>query len=634
MRHVILLGVAVAACSLSGAKTSNNSLPETARAEIATAVAAAAQKPHPRLFADEAGFAALRARAETDADVKRGVDYVRAHADDILPSKPATRAMEGRRLLGVSRRVLERINTLALAYRLFGNRAHLDRAVAELRAVCAFEDWNPSHFLDVAEMSLAVATGYDWLYNDLDAATRAELAAGLRAKGLDAARKPAWWITARNNWGQVCHAGILAAALALAEENPAEAACFVQRAIDKLPLSMAAYAPRGNFPEGPGYWSYATDFNVVALTLLMDTLGSDFGLLAQPGFRETADYLDLVTGPSGRTFNYADGGDGRGTDMASWWFARRLNRPAVLPYFEVEAYRKFCARRQSRSRMFAYGLFEVRAPAADAKIDLPRAWEGGGSVPIAVLRSSWTDPRALFAGFKGGSPSSNHGHMDGGSFVFEAKGVRWAVDLGAENYHKIESLGMKLWGMHQNSERWKIYRLNAWSHNELVLDNCAQNVKGFGKVLEAREAEGALSAALDLTSLYTNATHVARRGVMATDGSRFEIRDVVRGLRAGAPIRWSMVTRAKAEVAADGALVLREKGETLRLVQTGALKGAWQIAPAKGPNTWDGENKGCSQVMFTVLMPATGEAALTVAFDLPRPSHKFCLHPARGVCEK
>ena len=25
-----------------------------------------------------------------------------------------------------------------------------------------FEDWNPSHFLDVAEMTFALAIGYDW----------------------------------------------------------------------------------------------------------------------------------------------------------------------------------------------------------------------------------------------------------------------------------------------------------------------------------------------------------------------------------------------------------------------------------------------------------------------------------------
>ena len=54
-----------------------------------------------------------------------------------------------------------------MAYRLYGDRRHLDRCLAEMRAVSAFQDWNPRHFLDVAEMSLALALGYDWLYGDL-----------------------------------------------------------------------------------------------------------------------------------------------------------------------------------------------------------------------------------------------------------------------------------------------------------------------------------------------------------------------------------------------------------------------------------------------------------------------------------
>lgn len=211
----------------------------------------------------------------------------------------------------MSREVLDRVSTLAMAYRLFGDQKYLDRAVDELRAVCAFEDWNPSHFLDVAEMSMAVATGYDWLYGDLDEATRREIAAALRKNGLDASRQVKWWIKARNNWNQVCHASILAAALALAEENPAETARFAQRAIDCLPIAMAAYAPKGNFPEGPGYWSYATEYNVLALKLLEGALGNDFGLASLPGFRETAHNLDFVTGLSGKLFNYADSGDRR-----------------------------------------------------------------------------------------------------------------------------------------------------------------------------------------------------------------------------------------------------------------------------------------------------------------------------------
>ena len=90
--------------------------------------------------------------------------------------------------------------------------------------------------------------------------------------------------------------------------------------------------------------------------------------------------------------------------------------------------------------------------------------------------------------------------------------------------------------------------------------------------------------------------------------------DSVAGLRAGAPIRWAMVTHATPEVLETGDLLLRERGKALRLTQTGAQKGAWQIAPAQGPNPWDGENKGCSQITFTVPMPEQGAARLGVAF--------------------
>ena len=608
-----------------GGKRASNGLPETARPAIAAATAQAAQRPHPRLFADAAGFAALRARAASDAYVKMGAEHVRECAGGLLGTPPVERIKEGRRLLAVSRRALLRINTLALAYRLGGRRAHLDRAVAELRAVCAFSDWNPSHFLDVAEMSLAVATGYDWLYADLDAATRREIAAGLRRHGLEAGRRAQWWIRANNNWGQVCHAGMLAAALALAEEDPGDAARFVQRCVDNLPCSMKALAPNGNYPEGPGYWNYGVEFNFAALALLEAALGSDFGLAALPGFRETGAYPDLVTGPSGRTFNYADGGDGRGTCPATWWFAQRFNRPELLPYFEADAYRRYCTERKTRkgvsvpahggNRMFAYGLFYVRTPPADLRPDMPLVWNAGGPVPITVQRSSWDNRTAFFVGLKGGSPSANHGHMDGGSFILEARGVRWALDLGAENYNKIEQLGMNLWDMKQGSDRWRVFRLGTSSHNVLMLDGCPQRVTGFAQVREVKETPPS-AVTLDLTSLYTNATEVLRRGVMAADGTRYELTDTVAGLRAGAPIRWAMVTHATPEVQGSGDLLLRARGQTLRLAQTGAQKGTWRIAPAQGPNPWDGENKGCSQITFTVPMPEQGAARLGVAFAL------------------
>jgi len=619
-----LLACLLLPLALWGAKPRSNELPDAARPEFAAAAVRAARIPHPRLFADAAGFAALKARAATDEYVKMGAEHVRELADDLLPTVPLARVKTGFRLLGVCRTALYRINTLALAYRLYGNRAHLDRAVAELKAVCAFTDWNPSHFLDVAEMSLAVATGYDWLYDDLDAATRRELAAGLRRNGLDASAIPAWWVHARSNWGQVCHAGILAAALALAEENPADTARYVQRCVTLLPESMDLLAPNGNYPEGPSYWNYGAEFNFVAIALLEGTLGTDFGLAARPGFRETAAYPDLVTGPSGKTFNYSDGGDGRGTCPATWWFARRFDRPGILPYFETAAYRRYCTERRTvkgasrpvhaGNRMFAYGLFWVRTPAAGQAVDLPLAWNAGGCMPIVVQRSSWDDATALFVALKGGSPSHNHGHMDAGSFILEAKGVRWAVDLGAESYNGIERRGISLWNSDQESGRWKIYRLATESHNVLMLDGCPQRVKGSAAVTEAK-GTAPFAATLDLTSLYTNATRVVRRGEMAADGSSYRLTDVVEGLRAGAPIRWAMTTRAQVESAGRD-LVLRQKGHVLRLSQSGPLTASWSVAPAKGPNAWDSPNKGCTQIAFTLPMPGEGPARFGVKFTV------------------
>ena len=618
MKKILLVALMLPLALWGAAKKKPTSgIPDAAavRTEISSAAGRAARVAHPRLFGTAKDFAALRARRGTDELVRLGADRVVRGAEALLKEPVLTRKQEGRRLLGVSREALYRISTLAMAFRLTDDVRFRDRGVAELRAVCAFSNWNPSHFLDVAEMSLAVATGYDWFYPDLDPAVRKEIAAGLRRHGLDASRSATGWVRSSNNWGQVCHAGILAAALALAEEDPAETGAFVQRCVDNITISMKALAPNGNYPEGPGYWNYGVEFNAIALMLLEGTLGNDFGLAKQPGLKETAEYLDVVTGPSGLTFNYADGGSGRGSSVATWWLASRFQRPDILPAFEVGAYRKYCAdpKARGRNRLFAHSLFYVKTPPADCPNRQPLVWDAQGPVPIVVQRASW-DKDAFFVGLKGGSPSANHGHMDAGSFVLEAKGVRWAVDLGAESYNRIEQLGMGLWNMKQDSDRWKIYRLNTESHNELMLDGQPQYVRGFAKVTQVTKGPGS-TAVLDLTSLYTNATRVVRTGTLAADGRSYTLTDEVAGLKAGAPIRWSLMTRAEATV--DGAsVVLKEQGKTLRVTATtGAQRGQWQVVDAKGPNAWDAENKGCRQLQFTFPAPEKGTAKFAVRFE-------------------
>jgi hypothetical protein len=578
-----------------------------------------AEKRHPLLFADAAAFAALRERTAATECGRLGLERLRFEADQMSAFPPAERQLEGRRLLGVSRRVLHRVATLALAYRLTDHRPYLDRAAAEMRAAAAFTDWNPSHFLDVAEMTLALAVGYDWLYHDLDPATRDAVAAAILEKGLHTSLKHTGWVKASNNWGQVCHAGMLAGALALMDRHEALAADIAHRAIINLPRSMRAFAPKGCYPEGPSYWSYGTDFNVLALCLLTGVLKSDFGLADLPGFAETADYLDLVTGPSGLTFNYADGGMGRGTDCATWWFARHYRRPDVLAYFEREAFTRYCQDRTPFSaadranRLFPFTLFWLQPVDAGLSPKAPLNWFSEGEVPITVHRTSWDNAAALFVGFKAGSPSAPHGHMDAGSFVLDADGVRWAYDLGMESYHRIESRKMDLWSPKQTSDRWRVFRLSSLSHNTLVIDGQLQLAKGKSRITAFRDAAEP-STTIDLSPVYTNASHVLRTGTLLATGE-LRIDDTLKGLRPGATVRWGMVTKARPGLPAAGALTLREAGKQLRLTALHASNTVWKTyETARTPNEWDSPNPGTVMVGFEALAPETGELSLSVLF--------------------
>lgn len=65
-----------------------------------------------------------------------------------------------------------------------GDDQFKERAEQEMLAAAAFPDWNPSHFLDVGEMTAALAIGYDWLYDALPPASRAIIRQAIVEKGL------------------------------------------------------------------------------------------------------------------------------------------------------------------------------------------------------------------------------------------------------------------------------------------------------------------------------------------------------------------------------------------------------------------------------------------------------------------
>jgi hypothetical protein len=620
-KTAVRVAIALCALILTVHADADRYPPKIGQAEIEQLLLSAPAE-HPRLFASSADFEKLRERSAEDPLMARLAEGIVREALALRELPPIERTMRGRRLLQQSRIALERISVLALAWHLDDDAAHVRRADREMLAIAKFSDWNPSHFLDVAEMALAMAIGYDWLYAELSEESRETIRKALVAKALElpfTTHKNLWALRAHNNWGQVCNAGLCAAALALLEDEPELAARTVHNAVHLVVNSMKVYDPKGSYPEGPTYWHYGTSFNVLLIDALESVLGSGFGLDAAPGFASSGEYPEIATGPSGLPFNYADGGAGiRPAWPAVFWFAHRFERPD-LAWLELQRLeRDYAAGRYAGSlpggRLAAFMLLWMDEPEESLpEIELPRAWHSGcPKVPVAIFRSGWADPDAVYFGLKGGSPSAPHGHMDIGSFVLDADGVRWAIDLGAQSYTEIEARGMSLWNFGQNSDRWRIFRLNQMSHNLVLIDGQAQQVKATAPIDRFSDNPEFSFAQIDLGAVYAGQAASVRRGMAMLPGGAVLIRDELSGVAPGAEVRWAMLTRAAPRELGGRNLQLEYQGRTMRLIQPEG-EAVWQeISTDQPPAEWDAPNPGTRMVALIRKAPADGALSFTV----------------------
>lgn len=292
----------------------------------------------PRLVLNPQIEKRLKRKLRNDPVVANLYKAIKLNTTSVYDEPILTREMEGRRLLHVSREMLYRINMLAMVYRMENDEKALARINEELLAVCGFSDWNPSHFLDVAEMSLAVALAVDWAGEDLPTSTVELAKKALVEKGL----KPSfegkhWWIGADNNWNQVCHGGVVAAGIATADKNPELAVQTIKRALDSIPEALHSYGPDGVYPEGSTYWSYGTSYTVTTAAMFESAFQTDFGISQYKPLMKSAIYRIMCNAPSGMYYNFADCGDNRSKkgDITLAWFAHKTKNES---FFEKERF--------------------------------------------------------------------------------------------------------------------------------------------------------------------------------------------------------------------------------------------------------------------------------------------------------
>ena len=182
-----------------------------------------------------------------------------------------------------------------------------------------------------------------------------------------------------------------------------------------MPDALAGYAPDGGWNEGPGYWHYATRYTVYFLSALETALGKDFGLSDSPGFSRAGHFRVYFTSPMGKIFNFADASGRLADAHEMFWLAKRFNEP-VYAWHQLEYLKKPTA---LDLIWYQDGTNNPRKGAWP----LDAYFTG---IDVVFLRSAWDDPNATFIGFKGGDNKANHSHLDLGSFVMDAEGVRWA----------------------------------------------------------------------------------------------------------------------------------------------------------------------------------------------------------------
>lgn len=469
-----------------------------------------------------------------------------------------------------------------------GGEPYRLRVIAEMEAASKFKDWNPSHFLDTAEMATAIAVGYDWLYPTLTPEQRTMCERAIIDKALKPAKdaysgKRQWWAhKPHNNWSQVCGAGISVAAAAIAGHDADLAEGLFANGLSLVESCSAFYQPDGMYPEGPGYWHYGTDYHTMLLAACTP-LGVKFK--EAPILQDAGAAIMHLTSPTRLNFNFADAkAHIESPSAAQCWIASHFGDKAQARHIR-NLFARALAETKGPTRVSTLALLWL--PADPGDLTLPKVSVFGGEQSVAIFRNSW-DPKSAWFAIKGGTAAASHGHMDVGSFVFDAHGERWIHDLGSDNYNLPAYFGKK---------RWDYYRLQNRSHNTREIGGRLQNPEAKPCPIISSDLTGASpGASFDLSSAYQGtAAKVVRTSVFDTTTGVVRIKDEIS--TPTGPVAWRVFTDAQTEIRGDD-VILTQKNHSITLRRISKI-GTWAITDAKPPTAAENQNKGFKSITLT-----------------------------------
>ncbi|HYD82865.1 MAG TPA: heparinase, partial [Opitutus sp.] len=325
--------------------------------------------------------------------------------------------------------------------------------------------------LVTAPRAWTLATADYWLGDRLPSELRRRLRERLEERVFapyleDAAaeKKRFFWLEKQtNNWGPVCHAGIVGAALAVVDSRDYRAR-IAHTALTRLDgyLNGWSVSKDGLCIEGVGYWDYGFgNYLLLAETLWRQSSG-EINLYAGERVRQMATTVRSLELSHGTYPSFADCAIYMRPNVALLWlikerFGIRESGWPEAPdgvdalYRPEWAFQDFAGRPDPKElagfmfalhpqgdRLAGYGTFAFPLPPGIANQGAPVVMDPRRSIfidsGIAVLRDVAPGKPVLTLAVKGGHNDEPHGHHDLGSYVIAVDGYPLLLDPGAELY--------------------------------------------------------------------------------------------------------------------------------------------------------------------------------------------------------
>ncbi len=558
---------------------------------------------HPGLFATDDDFRNI-IKSIDDSDTFRKLhECIISYAEQITSLPELTFLPDDSR--EITEEAVQRLLYCSYAFRTTGDEKYLKKAEREINAVCSFSSWNPDQFNETGEISAAVATAYDWLYDKLSAATKEKVVDALLNKAINEYKHNAGQLINPGFVNQTGNSGLCLAALALFEDCPELSKEIIERSVGSIKTSLNMYKPDGIATGNGKEWRDGTDFTVIMLAALQKAFGTDLGLSQRAGFLNTAEHQFFLNGPNGAV-NFGDDNTELSPKIATWWFAYKLSKLSLLKY-EIKLLNegRYCSYdRNSR-------LLPVLMPTI-ARIGLKiipepekNLFVGEGDNAVGIFREGWTWTKSdKMLAVKAGKIGD--GHADPGSFIYDYDGIRWVADPEGND---TDSYGIGCKGH------------SCFNFEGTPLDTEAAAI--FTEISETNEIKG---FKLDLTPIFGGEISSAERSVRLIDSRDLEIRDRLKLGGSAKTLNWRIMTKTKPVKLNSNCWCLNLDGKTMYMSiksnQTFNLK----AYPSKKPES------DLVAIGFTSQLAADAEAEFTVLLSYDKPASSGETHPGyRGI---